>query len=252
MRLNRIIPCLDVRDGRVVKGVRFQGLREIGDPVEIAGRYSDAGADEIVVLDVSATSEGRSATPALVRRIRAVVDVPVVVGGGIGDVETANRLLDAGADKVSVNTAAVMRPELVEALHDRFGRQCVVVAIDAIRRGRMVWELLVRSGRGRTGLDAVGWATRAVELGAGEILLTSHDRDGTRSGYDLELIRSTTRAVSVPVVASGGAASWRDFAAAFASGATGALAAGVLHEGRVGIGDLKRSLLASGTEIRTC
>merc|ERR1711965_154022 len=131
-----------------------------------------------------------------------------------------------------------MRPELVEALRDRFGRQCVVVAIDAIRRGRMGWELLVRSGRGRTGLDAVGWAIRAVELGAGEILLTSHDRDGTRSGYDLELIRSTTRAVSVPVVASGGAASWRDFAAAFASGATGALAAGVLHEGQVGIGDL--------------
>ena len=252
MRLNRIIPCLDVRDGRVVKGVRFQGLREIGDPVEIAGSYSDAGADEIVVLDVSATSEGRSATPTLVRRIRAVVDVPVVVGGGIGDVETATRLLDAGADKVSVNTAAVMRPELVEALRDRFGRQCVVVAIDAIRRGRMGWELLVRSGRGRTGLDAVGWAVRAVELGAGELLLTSHDRDGTRSGYDLELIRSTTRAVSVPVVASGGAASWRDFAAAFASGATGALAAGVLHEGQVGIGDLKRSLLASGTEIRTC
>lgn len=252
MRLNRVIPCLDVRDGRVVKGVRFDGLRDIGDPVRIAGRYAEAGADEIVVLDVSATTEGRSATPSLVRRIRGVVDVPIVVGGGIGDVETAARLLDSGADKVSVNTAAVIRPELVEMLRVRFGRQCVVVAIDAIRRGLMGWELLVRSGRGRTGLDAIGWAMRAVELGAGEILLTSHDRDGTRSGYDLDLLRSVTRAVSVPVVASGGAASWRDFAAAFESGATGALAAGVFHEGQVGIGDLKRSLLAAGTEVRTC
>jgi len=203
----RIVPCLDVDAGRVVKGVRFVDLRDAGDPAELAAAYDRAGADELVFLDITASAQGRPILEEVVWRAAGQVFIPLTVGGGVRSVEDARRLLRAGADKVAVNTAAVQDPGLVRRLAERFGRQCVVVAIDA-RRQQQGWEVYTHGGRRPTGLDAVAWAEQAAELGAGEILLTSMDRDGTTEGFDVELTRAVSRAVPVPVVASGGAGSW--------------------------------------------
>jgi imidazole glycerol-phosphate synthase subunit HisF len=245
----RIIPCLDVSHGRVVKGVRFQGLRDAGDPAERAALYERQGADEIVILDVSATPEGRGNQVGTVQRVRARLGIPLTVGGGIRTIDDARALLESGADKVSVNTAAVHRPELLSEIALRFGRQCTVLAIDAAwRDGR--FEVLVKGGREGTGIDAVGWAHEATAQGAGEILLTSWDRDGTRSGYDLELIRAVREAVQVPVIASGGAAGPEHLREAFEAGADAVLAASIFHDGDLSVADVKRILIAQGIPLR--
>jgi imidazole glycerol-phosphate synthase subunit HisF len=247
----RVIPCLDVSHGRVVKGVRFQGLRDAGDPAERAALYEAQGADEIVILDVSATPEGRGNQVETVRRVRARLGIPLTVGGGVRVLDDARALLEAGADKVSVNTAAVQEPGLLAAIAERFGRQCTVLAIDAARRdGR--FEVLVKGGREGTGIDAVGWAQEATAQGAGEILLTSWDRDGTRQGYDLELIRAVRAAVQVPVIASGGAAGPEHLREAFEAGADAVLAASIFHDGDLSVADVKRTLIAQGIALRPC
>lgn len=254
MLLPRVIPCLDVKGGRVVKGVRFASLRDAGDPVERAAAYAAQGADELVLLDVSATPEGRRHALDTVRAVRAVLPIPLTVGGGVRAVEDAEHLLDAGADKVGVNSAAVARPELLAELAERFGGQCTVLALDAARLaadGPPRWEVVTLSGSKRTGLDALAWARRAVALGAGEVLLTSFDRDGTRAGYDLELLRAITGAVRVPVIASGGADTAAHMVAALRAGASAVLAASILHDGETTVGDLKRDLVAAGVEVRT-
>ncbi len=252
MLSRRIIPCLDVRDGRVVKGVRFQNLRDTGDPAELAARYEAEGADEITLLDVSATPEGRGAAAQTVAQVRRVLSIPLTVGGGVREVADVARLLDSGADKVGVNTAAVAQPDLITSCANRFGAQCMVIAIDAAEsteaRGR--WVVKVRSGTSATTMDAVAWARRAAELGAGEVLLTSWDRDGTRSGYDLALTRAVSEAVGIPVVASGGAAGPEDLIQALAAGADAVLAASIFHDGECTIASIKRYLAARGVEIR--
>jgi len=245
----RIIPCLDVSHGRVVKGVRFQGLRDAGDPAERAALYEAQGADEIVILDVSATPEGRGNQVETVQHVRAQLGIPLTVGGGIRGVDDARALLEAGADKVSVNTAAVDRPELLTEIAERFGRQCTVLAIDAARRGDS-FEVLVKGGREGTEIDAIAWAREGVERGAGEILLTSWDQDGTRSGYDLELTREVSRAVRVPVIASGGAAGPEHLKSAFEAGAHAVLAASIFHDGDLTVADVKRALLEAGVNVR--
>ena len=252
MLLKRIIPCLDVRDGRVVKGVAFQSLRDVGDPAFQAARYDAEGADEIVVLDVSATVESRSTMIETIRAVREVISIPLVAGGGVRSIEDAARLLESGADKVSINSAAVRRPELITELSDRFGTQCVVVAIDSTLRNDGGWEVVVDGGRTSTGIDVIEWSRRSVDLGAGEILLTSRDRDGTGLGYDLNLIRGVTESVSVPVIASGGARTATDLESAFEAGATGALLAGVLHDRITSITSLRLELAALGRELRPC
>jgi imidazoleglycerol phosphate synthase cyclase subunit len=245
----RIIPCLDVSHGRVVKGVRFQGLRDAGDPAERAALYEAQGADEIVILDVSATPEGRGNQVETVRRVRARLGIPLTVGGGIRTVDDARALLEAGADKVSVNTAAVHDPALLTEIAQRFGRQCTVLAIDAAwREGR--FEVLIKGGREGTGIEAIGWAQEATARGAGEILLTSWDRDGTRSGYDLALIRAVRAAVPVPVIASGGAADAAHLREAFDAGADAVLAASIFHDGDLSVADVKRSLIGQGIPLR--
>jgi imidazoleglycerol phosphate synthase cyclase subunit len=252
MLSRRIIPCLDVRDGRVVKGVRFQGLRDAGDPAELAARYEAEGADEITLLDISATPEARATAADTVARVRRVLSIPLTVGGGVREVADAARLLDAGADKVGINTAAVARPQLLSECADRFGSQCVVIAIDAAQRTPVGtgWTVRVRSGADALPLDAVAWATQAASAGAGEILLTSWDRDGTRSGYDLALTRTVSTAVSIPVIASGGAASLEDFLLAIDAGADAVLAAGIFHEGSCSIQSVKQFLLTHSIEVR--
>jgi cyclase len=231
MLAKRIIPCLDIKDGRVVKGVNFVNLRDAGDPVEQARLYDEQGADELVFLDISATHEGRKTTLDLVARVADTVFMPLTVGGGIRTAEEMHALLLAGADKVSVNSAAVKRPELLSEGATRFGAQCVVLAIDA-RRGDAQWEVYVNGGRIPTGWDAVEWAVRGVELGAGEILLTSMDADGTLAGFDLALTRTIADAVSVPVIASGGAGTVTHFAEVLTEGrADAALAASLFHDG---------------------
>ena len=256
MLTKRVIPCLDIRDGRVVKGVRFQGLRDAGDPVECAARYEAQGADELVILDVSATPEGRANAAETVAAVRAVLGIPLTVGGGVRAVADAARLLDAGADKVSVNTAAVDRPELIGELAGRFGVQCTVVAIDAARRelarapGDRGWEVVTRSGTDRPGIAAVGWAERCVSLGAGEILLTSWDRDGTRSGYDTDLLRSVCGGVGVPVIASGGADSVAHMVEALDAGSEAVLAASIFHDAHTTVDDVKRGLAQAGARVR--
>jgi imidazoleglycerol phosphate synthase cyclase subunit len=245
----RIIPCLDVSHGRVVKGVRFQGLRDAGDPAERAARYEEQGADEIVILDVSATPEGRGNQVETVRRVRARLGIPLTVGGGIRTIDDAGSLLEAGADKVSVNTAAVHRPDLLAEIAGRFGRQCAVLAIDAARRDGG-FEVLVNGGRERTGIDAIEWAGRGTARGAGEILLTSWDRDGTRAGYDLELTRTVADAVRVPVIASGGAATPEHLKAAFDAGAAAVLAASIFHDDEMTVAEVKRALAALGVPVR--
>ncbi|MGC8969218.1 MAG: imidazole glycerol phosphate synthase subunit HisF [Conexivisphaera sp.] len=249
MPARRIIPCLDVRGGRVVKGVRFEDLRDAGDPVELASRYEEEGADELVFLDISATQEQRKPLYGLVRDVAGTITVPFTVGGGVSGLEDFGRLLDSGADKVSVNTAAVRDPSIIERASREYGSQAVVAAIDAKRSGSG-WEVRVVGGREPTGIDAVEWAARVSSMGAGEILLTSIDRDGTRMGYDLELTAAVLSAVSVPVIASGGAGSPEHFLEVFRIGADAALAAGLFHYGGIRIGDLKAYLAARGVEVR--
>jgi imidazoleglycerol phosphate synthase cyclase subunit len=233
----------------VVKGVRFQGLRDAGDPAERAALYEEQGADEIVILDVSATPEGRGNQVETVQRVRARLGIPLTVGGGVRVLDDARALLEAGADKVSVNTAAVQEPALLAAIAERFGRQCTVLAIDAAwRDGR--FEVLVKGGREGTGIDAVLWAHEATAQGAGEILLTSWDRDGTREGYDLALIRAVRAAVQVPVIASGGAAGPEHLREAFEAGADAVLAASIFHDGDLSVAEVKRILIAEGIELR--
>ena len=251
----RLIPCLDVAKGRVVKGVNFVGLRDAGDPVELACRYSQAGADELVFLDIAATHEGRGTLVEMVRRTSEQVTIPFTVGGGIASVEGITELLRAGADKVSLNSSAVRRPELVKEGANRFGCQCIVVAIDARRRETGGWDVFVRGGRDNTGLDVIAWARRVAELGAGEILLTSMDGDGTKAGYDLELTRAVAQAVPVPVIASGGAGCLDHIAAALDDGpqggqASAALLASLLHDGVLTVEGIKADLLRRGLMIR--
>lgn len=245
----RVVPCLDVRAGRVVKGVQFQGLRDCGDPADLAAAYDAQGADEVVLLDVSATNEERRTAAETVATVRAALRIPLTVGGGVRSAEDAARLLDAGADKVSLNTAAIEDPDLVGCLAGRFGAQCVVVALDA-QRTEGGWEAVVRSGSQRTGLDVVERARRLAGLGAGEVLLTSWDRDGTGEGYELDLLRAVCEAVPVPVVASGGAATPEHMAEAARAGATGLLAASIFHDGTWTVSAVKRRLAELGTEVR--
>jgi imidazole glycerol-phosphate synthase subunit HisF len=246
----RIIPCLDVSHGRVVKGIRFQGLRDAGDPAERAALYEEQGADEIVILDVSATPEARGNQVETVERVRARLGIPLTVGGGVRTLDDARALLEAGADKVSVNTAAVHRPELLTEIALRFGRQCTVLAIDAARREEDGFEVLVKGGREGTGIDALEWARAGTGRGAGEILLTSWDRDGTRAGYDLALTRAVAAAVRVPVIASGGAATPEHLKDAFNAGADAVLAASIFHDDEMTVGDVKRALAALGVNVR--
>lgn len=249
MLANRVVPCLDIDDGRVVKGVRFQGLRDAGDPVESAHAYEAQGADEIVLLDVSATPEGRANNLGVVDAVRNVLSIPLTVGGGVRTTSDASRLLDAGADKVGVNTAAVERPGLVSEMSERFGAQCTVVAIDAARTSEG-WEVVTRSGKERTGLDAIEWSRKSVAHGAGEILLTSWDRDGTGEGYDLELVAGVAEVVNVPVIASGGAAGWEHMVEGIRAGASAVLIASILHDGVTTVGQLKKRLTSAGVEVR--
>lgn len=242
----RLIPCLDVRDGRVVKGIKFQQLRDAGDPVECALRYEESGADELVVLDVSATAEGRAAKGPLVRKIRSVLRIPMTVGGGVRKVSDAAELLAAGSDKVAVNTAAVLNPDLLREMAEQFGRQCVVASIDAVRRDGGGWDVVIHAGKKRLAMDAVEYAKQAAELGAGEILLTSFDRDGTGDGYDLQLIKAVRAAVNVPVVASGGAGSVADMRDALSAGADAVLAATIFHDKLHGVADVKNELFGAG------
>lgn len=248
----RVIPCLDVTDGRVVKGVNFVGLRDAGDPVELAARYDREGADEIVFLDITASSDRRSTMVDVVMRTAEQVFIPLTVGGGVREVADARGLLRAGADKVSVNTSAVARPALISDIADEFGAQCVVCAIDARWDGASsTWRVHVNGGRTPTDLDAVGWAARAVELGAGEILLTSMDRDGTRDGFDLALTRAVSSSVGVPVIASGGVGSLAHLAeGVLDGGATGVLAASIFHFGEHTVGEAKAVMAAHGIRVR--
>jgi imidazoleglycerol phosphate synthase cyclase subunit len=250
--MRRIIPCLDVRAGRVVKGVRFQGLRDAGDPAELASRYEAEGADEVTLLDVSATPESRAAAADTVGAVRRAIGIPLTVGGGVRSTDDAARLLGAGADKVAINTAAVNRPHLISEGADRFGAQCVVVAIDAARDDGSVarWRVLTRSGARKTDHDAVEWARLATARGAGEVLITSWDRDGTRSGYDLDLIRAIAPAVGVPVIASGGAAGPEDLLSAFRAGADAVLAASIFHDAEFTVRAAKQYLASRGVEVR--
>ncbi|HEU5186440.1 MAG TPA: imidazole glycerol phosphate synthase subunit HisF [Gemmatimonadaceae bacterium] len=248
--LTRLIVCLDVRQGRVVKGVRFTGLRDVGDPVELARRYELEGADEIVFLDISASAEGRTTLLETVRRAADVLFVPLTVGGGVGTVDDVARLLRAGADKVSVNTAAVARPVLLSECAERFGSQCVVASIDAKEEGD-TWCVWTHGGTVPTGIDAIEWARECVSRGAGEILLTSIDRDGARSGFDLALTRAVSEAVDVPVIASGGAGTAAHVRDAVAEGhADAVLVAGILHDGLTTVRELKRELANARIPVR--
>jgi cyclase len=252
----RVIPCLDVDGGRVVKGVNFAGLRDAGDPVELARRYDEQGADELTFLDITASAAGRETTYDVVRRTADQVFIPLTVGGGVRSVADVDALLRAGADKVGVNTAAIARPELLTEIAQRFGNQVLVLSADVrrVHAGEAPtpsgFEVTTHGGRQGTGIDAVEWVTRAAELGAGEILLNSMDADGTKDGYDLELIRLVRAAVDVPVIASGGAGAVEHFAPAVAAGADAVLAASVFHFGDFGVGEVKASLRAAGAPVR--
>ena len=249
MHYKRVIPCMDVDAGRVVKGIEFVDIRDAGDPVELAARYQDEGADEIVFLDITASHEKRATMVELARRTADDVFVPFTIGGGVREVADAHAVLDAGADKVSVNSAAVARPALLDELARVFGTQCVVLAIDA-KRGEDGWEVFAAGGRTPTGVDAVTWAREGVERGAGEILLTSMDRDGTKDGYDTALLRAVSGAVDVPVIASGGAGEPEHLVEGFEAGADAALCASIFHYGRYRIGEVKDHLAAAGVPVR--
>ena len=249
MHFKRVIPCMDVDAGRVVKGTRFIDIRDAGDPVELAAFYDREGADELVFLDITATSDKRATVVELARRAADEVFVPFTIGGGVRELGDAQAVLDAGADKVSVNSAAVGRPELVSELGEVLGAQCVVLAIDA-KRSADGWEVFVAGGRTATGRDAVAWAREGVERGAGEILLTSMDRDGTKDGYDLALTRAIAEAVDVPVIASGGVGGPQHMAAGLEAGADAALAASIFHFGEFSVAEVKAQLAAAGVPVR--
>lgn len=247
----RIIPCLDVKDGRVVKGVRFVNLRDAGDPVEVAKKYSEEGADEITFLDITASHEKRKTMIDVVERTASEVFVPLTVGGGLRTVEDVRELLLAGADKVTINTAAITDPDFVRRASDRFGSQCIVVAIDARRRDGGGWEVFTHGGRNPTGIDAVGWAAKMEDFGAGEILLTSMDRDGTEDGYDLELTRTISETVGIPVIASGGAGRLEHLVEAVEAGrADAVLCASIFHYGKYSINEAKEFLSEKGVLVR--
>ncbi|MGB9184945.1 MAG: imidazole glycerol phosphate synthase subunit HisF [Solirubrobacteraceae bacterium] len=250
MHYKRVIPCLDVNGGRVVKGIGFVDLRDAGDPVELAARYDAAGADELVLLDITATSDRRETVVELARRAADEVFIPFTIGGGIRSVADAQAVLDAGADKVSVNSAALARPGLLDELAATFGAQCVVLAIDAKRRPAAGWEAYVAGGRTPTGRDAVAWAREGVQRGAGEILLTSMDRDGTNSGYDLELTEAVSAATSVPVIASGGAGNLAHLSDALRVGADAVLCASIFHYGHHTVAEVKAYLADAGVAVR--
>jgi cyclase len=258
MLAKRIIPCLDVTGGRVVKGVNFVELRDAGDPVEIAARYNEQGADELTFLDITATSDGRDLILHIIEAVASQVFIPLTVGGGVRTVDDVRRLLNAGADKVSFNSAAVANPQVIRDASDRYGAQCIVVAIDAKRRGGddlaargPGWDVYTHGGRKNTGLDAVGWATRMADQGAGEILLTSMDRDGTKSGFDLELTRAVSDAVSVPVIASGGVGALEHLSDGIRiGGADAVLAASIFHYGEFTVAQAKALLARDGIPVR--
>lgn len=251
MLAKRIIPCLDVRDGRVVKGVNFVNIRDAGDPVELAKYYSDQGADEIVFLDITATSDARDTVADVVERTAVQVFVPLTVGGGIRTLEDFQRLLRAGADKISVNSAAVARPELISEAAERFGSQCVVLAVDGKARGDGTWEVVVAGGRKPTGIDLIEWVKQGEALGAGEILLTSMDADGTKAGFDLWMTKAVTDAVSIPVIASGGCGSLAHFAEVFeATNCDAALAASLFHFGELTVPQVKDYLRERSIPVR--
>jgi len=246
----RVIPCLDVTAGRVVKGVKFASLRDAGDPVEIAARYDEQGADEITFLDITASSDQRDIILHIIEAVAARTFIPLTVGGGVRKVEDVRRLLNAGADKVSINSAAVQDPDLVKRASDKVGSQCIVIAIDAKRAGD-AWEVYTHGGRNPTGLDAVQWALRMQEAGAGEVLLTSMDRDGTRNGFDLELTRAVSSAVNIPVIASGGVGSLAHLAeGVLEGGADAVLAASIFHFGEYSVIEAKRYMCERGIEVR--
>lgn len=252
MLAKRILPCLDVKAGRVVKGVNFVDLRDAGDPVELAQVYNEAGADELVFLDITATHEDRDVIYDVVYRTAEQVFIPLTVGGGISSLETIKKLLRAGADKISINSAAVRQPDLIDRASDRFGAQCIVVAIDARRRpDASGWDVFVRGGRENTGLDAIEWAAEVARRGAGELLVTSMDADGTQAGYDLELTRSIAQRVQVPVIASGGAGNCGHILEALTTGqAEAALLASLLHYGHLSVAEIKQHLAAHCVPIR--
>jgi len=250
MHYKRVIPCLDVDGGRVVKGIGFVDLRDAGDPVELAARYDAAGADELVLLDITATSDKRDTVVELARRAADEVFIPFTIGGGIRSVADAQAVLDVGADKVSVNSAALAEPQLIDQLAGNFGAQCVVLAIDAKRTGNSGWEAYVAGGRTPTGRDAVAWAREGTERGAGEILLTSMDRDGTNAGYDLALTAAVADLVGVPVIASGGAGSLKDLTEAVRAGADAVLCASIFHYGQHTVAEAKRELAEAGIPVR--
>jgi cyclase len=246
----RIIPCLDVKDGRVVKGVNFVNLRDAGDPVEQAAAYGEQGADEVTFLDIGATHENRDTMYDVVSRTAARLFIPLTVGGGVRSVEDIRRLLLAGADKASINSAAVAEPEFVARAAEAFGSQCITVAIDAKRTAPARWQIFTHGGRRETGIDAVQWAVRMAGLGAGELLVTSMDRDGTKQGFDLELLREIRARVRLPIVASGGVGTLEHFIEGAAAGATGLLAASVFHDGIFRMSEAKAALVAAGWPVR--
>ncbi|MBD2716755.1 imidazole glycerol phosphate synthase subunit HisF [Microvirga sp. STR05] len=251
MLTKRIIPCLDVKDGRTVKGVRFEGLRDAGDPVALAARYAREGADELVFLDITATNQKRATLVTLVRDVARELDIPFTVGGGIGTVSDVEALLMNGADKVSINSAALARPELIDELAARFGSQCIVVAADARYHDADGWQIYTRAGTHNTGRDAVQWCREAADRGAGEILLTSMSNDGTKDGFALDITGAVSRAVTIPVVASGGAGSKQDFTNVFQQAhADAGLAASIFHFGEIGIRELKEHLRQDGIAVR--
>lgn len=251
MLAKRIIPCLDVTAGRVVKGVNFVELRDAGDPVEIAARYNEQGADELTFLDITASSDQRDIILHVIEAVASQVFIPLTVGGGVREVHDVRRLLNAGADKVSMNTSAVTNPQLVADASARYGAQCIVVAIDAKQTGPGHWQVFTHGGRNNTGLDAIAWAHRVEQLGAGEILLTSMDRDGTQSGFDLELTRAISDAVGIPVIASGGVGSLQHLADGITQGrADAVLAASIFHFGQHTVGQAKRFMAAQGIPVR--
>ncbi len=251
MLAKRIIPCLDVKDGRVVKGVNFVGLRDAGDPVEAAARYNEQGADELTFLDITATSDGRDLILPIIEAVAAQVFIPLTVGGGVREVADVRRLLNAGADKVSFNSAAVARPELIREASDVYGSQCIVVAIDAKANAAGGWNVYTHGGRKDTGLDAVQWAKQMQAYGAGEILLTSMDRDGTRAGFNLALTRAVSDAVDVPVIASGGVGTLQHLVDGIQQGGADAvLAASIFHDGQHTVGEAKAFMRAAGIEVR--
>ncbi|MDD5096931.1 MAG: imidazole glycerol phosphate synthase subunit HisF [Candidatus Omnitrophica bacterium] len=250
MLTKRIIPCLDIKEGRVVKGVKFLGLRDAGDPVEVAKAYDAQGADELTFLDITASFENRKTLLALVEKIARNIFLPFTVGGGVGDIADVKNILNAGAEKVSINTQAVKFPELISSAAKKFGSQCIVVAIDAKKEGN-IWEVYINGGRTPTGINALVWAEKVARLGAGEILLTSMDYDGTKNGYDLELTKAVTAKVNIPVIASGGAGKLEDFYNVFTqAGADAALAASLFHYSEYSVGQVKDYLKQKGVAIR--